>query len=353
MRSRLFTVLAVFIALVAIGFTVQAQDSATTETAPAEIRIGYQRNGVWPLLKAKGVLEALFPESTITWAVFPAGPQLLEALNAGSLDIGSTGDTPPIFAQAAGTPLVYVSVISGSGAGSAVLVPEDSPLQTPADLAGKKVAFQKASSAHLLTVRSLETFGLTYEDIEPVFLAPSEARAAFESGSIDAWTIWDPFRAAAIEELGARALVEGQDVAASNAFIEASNSFVEQYPETLRTILGAVSEWQDWIYDNQDEYAEILAAETGLEVSVIKSSLRAEVQHYRWIDDDAIAYQQSVADIFYNLGLIPELLNIEDVVWIGGENPEVEATPEATLDADATEEPTATLEATPETTPEA
>jgi sulfonate transport system substrate-binding protein len=348
MRSKLFTILTLLLAITAIGFSVQAQDAETAETPPAEIRIGYQRNGVWPLLKAKGVLEELFPDSTITWAVFPAGPQLLEALNAGSLDIGSTGDTPPIFAQAAGTPLVYVSVISGSGAGSAILVPEGSTLQSPSELAGKKIAFQKASSSHLLTVRSLKKFGLTYEDVEPVFLAPSEARAAFESGSIDAWTIWDPFRAAAIEELGARALVEGEAVSASNSFVEASSSFVEQYPETLRTLLETVSEWHDWIYDNQDEYAEILAAETGLEIEIIKTSLRAEVQHYRWIDDEAIEYQQSVADIFYALGLIPEPLTISDVVWIGGENPEVEATPEATDAVAATEEAAATTETTPE-----
>ncbi len=334
MRTRFVTTLVVLLALFAIGISVQAQSSET----PTEIRIGYQRNGVWPLIKAKGILEELFPDATITWAVFPAGPQLLEALNAGSIDIGSTGDTPPIFAQAAGTPLVYVSVISGSGAGSAIVVPENSPLQTVADLKGKKIAFQKASSAHLLTVKALEQSGLTYEDIEPIFLAPSEARAAFESGSIDAWTIWDPFRSAAIKEINARALVEGQDVAQSNGFIEASSNFVTQYPDALKVILEQVREWQSWIYDNTDEYAEILAQETGLEVEVIKFSLRSEVQQYRWIDDEAIAAQQAVADIFFNLELIPEPLVIKDVVWIGGTNPteetavatESESTPEAT-----------------------
>jgi sulfonate transport system substrate-binding protein len=329
MRSRFFIVLTLLIAVFAAGISSQAQEAEK----PAEIRIGYQRNGVWPLLKAKGILEAAFPDSTITWAVFPAGPQLLEALNAGALDIGSTGDTPPIFAQAAGTPLTYVAVISGSGAGSAVLVPENSPLQTVADLAGKKVAFQKASSSHLLTVRSLEQAGITYNDIEPIFLAPSEARAAFESGSIDAWTIWDPFRAAAIEELNARALVEGDLVSESNAFIEASNDFVGKYPDTVRAIVELAVEWQAWIYENPDEYAEILAVETGLDVAVIKTALRDEVQQYRWIDDDAIAYQQNVADIFYALELIPEPLVIQDVVWIGGENPDPEATAEATAAA--------------------
>jgi sulfonate transport system substrate-binding protein len=317
--AAVVVVLLVIIGSVAILRTSSPQPEQTAGQ-PAKIRIGYQRNGVWPLIKTKGALEEQFPDATITWSVFTAGPPLLEALNAGAIDIGFTGDTPPIFAQAAGTPLVYVGVISGSGAGSAVVVPGDSPLQSVADLKGKKVGFTQASSSHLLTVRALEQAGLTYADIEPIFLPPAEARAAFESGSIDAWTIWDPFRAAAIEELGARALVEGQDVAQSNGFIEASSSFVEQYPDAVRVLVAQAQQWQAWIYENEDEYAGILAAETGLEVSVIKASLRAERQDYRWIDDEAIASQQEVADIFYELGLIPEPLDIQQVVWVGGTN---------------------------------
>ncbi len=178
----------------------------------------------------------------------------------------------------------------------------------------------------------MEQAGLTYENIEPIFLPPSEARAAFESGSIDAWTIWDPFRSAAIKELNARALVEGQDVSKTNSFIEASTDFVSKYPDALKSVLEQVKQWQSWIYDNQDEYSDILAKETGLDVAVIKFSLNSEVLQYRWIDDEAIAAQQKVADIFFALDLIPEQLTIKDAVWIGGTNPapEGEATPEAT-----------------------
>lgn len=317
MRTRHFLTL-VLLALLLIA-TIPFQARAAAE--PKELRIGYQRNGVWPLLKAKGVLEKKFPNIKVSWAVFPAGPQLLEALNAGAIDIGSTGDTPPIFAQAAGTPLVYVAQVAGSGAGSAVLVPENSPLKTLADLKAKKVAFQKASSSHLLIVRALEKAGLTYKDITPVFLAPSEARAAFQSGSIDAWVIWDPFRASAIKELNARALVEGQDVSKLRSFIEGSKNFVKDYPDTVRAVVDEVRTWQAWIYQNQDEYAEILSKETGLAVDVIKFSLRSEVVEYLWLDDAGIEYQQKVADIFFNLGLISDKLNIRDVVWVGGANP--------------------------------
>ncbi len=317
MRTRHFLTFALLALLLIATIPFQARAAAE----PKELRIGYQRNGVWPLLKAKGVLEKKFPNIKVSWAVFPAGPQLLEALNAGAIDIGSTGDTPPIFAQAAGTPLVYVAQVAGSGAGSAVLVPENSPLKTLTDLKAKKVAFQKASSSHLLIVRALEKAGLTYKDITPVFLAPSEARAAFQSGSIDAWVIWDPFRASAIKELNARALVEGQDVSKLRSFIEGSKNFVKDYPDTVRTVVDEVRTWQAWIYQNQDEYAEILSKETGLAVDVIKFSLRSEVVEYLWLDEAGIEYQQKVADIFFNLGLIPDKLNIRDVVWVGGTNP--------------------------------
>lgn len=307
----------------------QTEASAATQAAeqtqaPAEqpkaIRIGYQRNGVWPLIKAKGALEQKFPGTTVTWVVFTSGPPLLEALNAGSIDLGYTGDTPPIFAQAAGTPLVYAGVVSGSGAGSAVLVPENSPIKTLADLKGKKVAFTKASSAHLLTVRALKQGGLSYSDITPVYLQPADARAAFENGSIDAWTIWDPFRQSAISEIHARALVEGDKVAKTNGFIEVHKDFVTKYPDAVRTIVEEAKTWQDWMYKNPDEYSQILAKETGLDVAVVKASLLTEVQAYRWIDDDAIHSQQDVADIFFSLGLIPNKLNIKDDVWIGGKN---------------------------------
>ncbi len=289
---------------------------------PTEIHIGYQAGGVWSLLKVNGTLEKAFgPEVKVSWSLFLSGPPLLEAMNAGSIDIGATGDTPPIFAQAAGTPLVYVAQLSGSGAGEAILVPGDSPLKTVADLKGKKVAFTKTSAAHLMLVRALQKFGLQYADITPVFLAPPDARAAFQGGSIDAWVIWDPFRASAIKDLNARALIEGQDVSPSKSFVEASKTFVDAYPDAVKTIVQELQTATVWERANKDQYAQIVGKETGLDPAIILSTLQADIPDYLWIDDDAVAYQQRVADIFFNLALIPDKLNIKDVVWIGGTNP--------------------------------
>jgi len=323
----------VFFTLLAVIGTASHVQAAQN---PAEIHIGYQAGGVWSLLKVQRTLEKAFGQDTkISWSLFPAGPPLLEALNAGSIDIGSTGDTPPIFAQAAGTPLVYVSSISSTGAGSAILVPENSPLKSGSDLKGKKVAFTKASAAHLLLVRALKKFGLQYSDIQPAFLAPSDARAAFQGGSIDAWVIWDPFRAAAIKDLNARALVEGQDVSPSKAFVEASQKFVGDYPDAVRTIVQELQKATDWERANQDEYSQIVGKETGLDAAIIKATLQADIPNYFWIDDDAVTYQQNVANVFYDLKLIPDKLNIKDVVWVGGNNEPAAATSEPTEAATA------------------
>lgn len=300
-----------------------AAPSNTSDTAassnPVEIRIGYQRGGeYWNLLKAQGTLEKRFgPNVKVTWALFPAGPPLLEALNAGAIDIGSVGETPPIFAQAAGAPLLYVAQQAGSGAGSAIIVPENSPLQSVTELKGKKVAFTKASSAHLLTIRALEKNGLQYSDIEPALLAPPDARAAFQGGSVDAWTIWNPFLEAAIQELNARILIDGADVSPTKGYVIAAQSFVEQQQDKVLAIIEELRAAQAWSVEHTEEFAALLEKETEIPAAVWIGAFDRELPELLFIDEETVAYQQKVADVFLELELIPEKLDIASVTWYG------------------------------------
>jgi sulfonate transport system substrate-binding protein len=204
-------------------------------------------------------------------------------------------------------------------------------VQTVQDLRGKKIAFNKASSAHLLLIRALEQAGLTYADIEPIFLAPPEARAAFEGGSVDAWVIWNPFLAAAQQEIGARAIVNGETVSPTRGFTLASDRFVEEQPDLLIGIIEELQTWTAWIRENKDEYSEILAQETGVDVAVWRQSVEVEIPDVTFIDEETIAAQQEVADIFYELELIPEPLDIRAASWSpNGFAPAAESTAEAT-----------------------
>ena len=172
------------------------------------VTIGFQKYGNLILLKGHGGLDGkLAPLGfRVAWKEFPSGPPLLEALNAGAIDFGHAGETPPIFAQAAGVPFVYVAYEPPAPKGEAILVPRNSPINALADLKGKKIALNKGSNVHFLLVRALENAGVKYSEIEPIYLAPADARAAFERGAIDAWVIWDPFQAAAETATGARTL---------------------------------------------------------------------------------------------------------------------------------------------------
>src|SRR3984957_20074924 len=163
------------------------------------VRIGYQKYGNFILSKGTGALDKTLAAQgvAVEWTEFPSGPPLLEALNAGAIDIGQAGEAPPIFAQAAAADFVYIAHEPPAPQGEAILVPKDSAIKSLAELKGKKIALNKGANVHYLLVKLLEKAGIQYSDITPVFLAPADARAAFERGAIDAWVIWDPFQAAA------------------------------------------------------------------------------------------------------------------------------------------------------------
>jgi sulfonate transport system substrate-binding protein len=278
------------------------------------VHIGYQKYGKLVLLKSRGSLEGkLKPLGyTVSWTEFPSGPPLLEALNVGSIDFGVAGETPPIFAQAAGAPLVYLAYDPPAPQGEAILVPKDSPLKSVADLRGKKVALNKGSNVHYLLVRALEQAGLKYTDIQPVFLAPSDALAAFARGSVDAWVIWDPYEAAAEASTGARILADGTGLVANHQFYFSSKKFLAENAKAVDVVLEALNEVDDWTRNNIEEVAGQLSPSVGLSASVLAVSLKRESYGLLPINNEVIASQQRIADTFLALGLLPKAVTVSD-----------------------------------------
>ncbi|MFQ4141290.1 sulfonate ABC transporter substrate-binding protein [Chlorogloeopsis sp. ULAP02] len=286
----------------------------TNQNKASVVRFGYQKSLI--LLKAKGVLEKrLQPEGvSVEWIEFPAGPQLLEAMNVGSIDFGHAGESPPIFAQAAGTPLTYVAGIAPSPQGSAILVAKNSPIKTVADLKGKKVAFQKGSSAHYMLVQILEKYGLKYTDIQPIYLPPADARAAFVKGSIDAWTIWDPFYAAAEKSANARVLIDGTGINKQGGYYLATRKFATEQPEIIKAVLEEIQKLEEWSDQNRDEVAGILAPVLGIDLDTMKKASSRRKFGVVPIDENLIAIQQQVADKFYELKLIPKQIDVKEAM---------------------------------------
>lgn len=284
------------------------------------VRIGFQKYGKLVLLKSKGTLEPKLKALgySVSWSEFPSGPPLLEAINVGAIDFGNAGEAPPIFAQAAGAPIRYVAYEPPAPKGEAILVPKDSPLKTVADLKGKKIALNKGSNVHYLLVRALEKAGVKYSDVTPVFLAPADARAAFERGSVDAWVIWDPFQAAAETATAARTLADGTGVVDNHQFYLSSQRFLETEPKVLDIVIEQLREVDDWAKSDIHAVAEQLSPSVGLPVPVLELALTRQSYGIKLIDDNVVTAQQKLADTFHALGLIPKPITVSDVARKSG-----------------------------------
>ena len=295
----------------------QAAGSSPAAEPLQQLRIGYQKSAAnLVIVKQSGWLEKRFPNTRIGWIEFPAGPQLLEALSVGSLEFGLTGDSPPVFAQSAGKDLVYVGVEPPKPDSSAVLVLKDSPLKTLPELKGRKVALQKGSSAHFLMVRAVEKAGLQWSDIQPIYLAPADARAAFERGSVDAWAIWDPFYAATELAIQPRALATGRGLSNNNSFYLASRALAERHPTVINALFEELTRADRLVQQDRPAAIKLIADFSGLDAGIVSLFLRRRppspvgpIQPVTTVD------QQRVADAFYKLGLIPKPVEVARIVW--------------------------------------
>ena len=282
--------------------------------ASKEVRIGYQKYGTLTLLKGRGTLEKRLAVKGISvkWTEFPAGPVLLEGLNVGSIDFGTVGEAPPIFAQAAGANLVYIGNEPPSPASEAIVVPKGSAIRSVADLKGKKIALNKGSNVHYLLVKALQKAGVDYKDVQTVFLPPADARASFERGAVDAWVIWDPFLAAAEKQLGARILANGQGLVSNHQFYLASRSYAQANPETVRIVIEELAKVDDWGRQNQKDVSAILAAQTGLEAGIVELAARRYAYGVKAVTPEVIGEQQKIADVFAGLKLIPKAIVVKE-----------------------------------------
>ncbi|KYK45385.1 ABC transporter substrate-binding protein [Bradyrhizobium liaoningense] len=311
MKRRDFLILSIGTAAAA---AVTSRGNA--QGAVKEIRIGYQKNGVLVIARQQAALEKHFAPQGIEvkWIEFSSGPPMMEAMNVGSVDYGAVGDSPPVFAQAAGAAIVYAAgqpITNGQG----ILVPKDSPIRTIAELKGKRIGFTKGSSAHNIVVQTLEKAGLTYADITPVYLTPPDAGPAFANGSIEAWAIWDPYFAIGETRQSGRILINAREVTETNSFYIANRDFAKNHGAILQQIVDVTTATARWAEQHRDEVAKSLAAVTGIPLDIQTIAANRSSFVVGPVTDEIVTTQQGVADRFYKLGLIPKPIQIRDIVW--------------------------------------
>jgi sulfonate transport system substrate-binding protein len=299
-RSRITTAL---IAAVALTVTVGLagcgdDDKAGTAGGAGPLRVGYQRFGGLSLVKAR----AAAPEAT--WSLFESGPALTEALKAGAIDIGQTGEAPPIFAAAAKIPFSIVGSSAPVPKGEAVLVKKAKGYKSFADLKGKTVALNKGSNVHWLLVRLLEANHMTLADINVKYLKPAEGRPAFDNDQVDAWIIWDPYFALA-EQPGVQVLADATGLANNREYLLVNPDAVRNKADQIRAFLDAYQKTTTWGIANPEERAKVLAPELKIDEPVTARALARSAQPLAALTPAIGDELQGIADGFTKLELIP------------------------------------------------
>jgi DNA-binding NtrC family response regulator/ABC-type nitrate/sulfonate/bicarbonate transport system substrate-binding protein len=251
------------------------------------VRIGYQRLGLLPAVKAHGGLDAVLAARGFhaEWIEYPGGIQIVEAFQTNQLALAGVGEGPPVFAHAARVPIAYIAAEAPAPTDEALVVPRGSSLRSVRELAGKRVALNRGANVHYLLIRALEEAGLDYEDVEVVYLTPAEARIAFERGEVDAWAIWAPLLDELLSSGAARVLRDASGLADNTVLYIGSERFVNEQPELVNLFFG-----------------QLAAVATTL----------APHRFPRRVDDTLLAGQQAVADTFHRHNLLGRAVHVHD-----------------------------------------
>jgi sulfonate transport system substrate-binding protein len=304
----------------AASLALLPQIRAPRAATPARLRIGWQKFGVLALAKSNGALAKRFEDQgiTIEWSEFTSGPPTLEAVGSGALDFGVTGDVPPLFAQAAGSDILYVGAYRGAAAFHGLLVEKDSSIEKVEDLKGKKLAYKRGTSAHNFALKALRKYGLALSDIVEVDLAPPDAASAFKNGSIDAWAIWDPFFAVAEQDPQTRVVTTSQGILDNWGYFLGNTAYTKANPDTVVTVIDELARVGAAAQSNIEGTVASLSSITGIPQPATRLMLtrsQADLGKVSLVPDAALAYQQSLADDFYAIGVLPKKLTISDIVW--------------------------------------
>jgi sulfonate transport system substrate-binding protein len=293
---------------------VSREDSAGAKEAPATVpltelsdltlQVGDQKGGTEALLRAAGVLNDL--PYKIAFSTFTSGPPQVEAATAGKIDFAITGNTPPIFGTASNARVKVVAAYDGGGNGDQILVHADSPIQSIAELRGKTIAVGKGSSAHGHILAQLKKAGLSPSDVKLVFLQPADALSAFRQRQADAWAIWDPYTAQAAAQLPVRSIGQARDVTNGNWFGIASDAALADPKRNtaLADLLVRYEKAARWAKDHPQQWAQSYAAAVGLDMKVAEVVQGRSLRLPTELDDEIIASEQKIADLFAESGQI-------------------------------------------------
>lgn len=281
MKKILFTVFSLFLfslMLLGCGAEKTADQTSSKKSGDAKsvvLRVGAQPYPLYASVyaaKNKGYLEEELKKvgASYTWNDFKSGPLVNEAVKAGEADIGFMADMPAILARSSGQDIEIISDVAFGEKALALIVKSDSNVSSVSQLKGKKIAYGKGTYAQHLLSLLLQKENMTFDDIESVNLAAGDIIAALQSGQIDAAVIWEQFISQAVEKGNAKVIADGTGIKRGNLVTYAVKSYAETNPKVISAYIKAIKRGGDYIKENPEEAAELLAKDFKVEPAVMK-----------------------------------------------------------------------------------
>lgn len=319
MRKPLFTLL-----LFALTFLLAACAGDETKTTKASssnndavVRIGVQGSGgIFGKAKEDQLFEKAFAAhgTTVEWVEFQSGPPMTEAIASNKLDIAGLGNMPVITAQAANIPFKIISQTLEGKKNVGVIVQSSSGITSLEELKGKKVAVGKGTNAYDFILRSFDKLDINQDEVELINLNPDEAQAAFDSGGVDAWAIWEPYLTINTLSEKGTIIADGESVGfLSPSYTIARSKFTEDHPELVVTYLKTLNELLAWETANEEDAVERYAKERNLPVALIEQTRQRSKSINILVEDAIIEEHQKTADFQYEHGTIRQKIDVSKV----------------------------------------
>ncbi|SEB23566.1 aliphatic sulfonate ABC transporter substrate-binding protein [Variovorax sp. YR216] len=282
------------------------------------LTLGYQKTGIPLVARQLKVFEKRFEPLgiRIEWAEFTSGLNLLQAMDTGDVAFGNAGNVGCIFLQASGGRVAYVAAQPATPRSEGILVKEDSPVRTIADLKGKRIGYAKGSSSHNLVAAALERAGLDIKSVTSIGLSAADAAFAFDGGDIDAWAIWDPYFTIAKRRSPTRVVAYQGDVLPDAAsFLLANTEFAKNWPAHVNALVEGSREAGQWAKANPGEVAKAVASATGMPLDVVTEVNANAGFDVVPLSDAILDSQQRTADRLLKVGVLPKSVVVREAVW--------------------------------------
>ncbi|ANE46954.1 hypothetical protein SY83_12450 [Paenibacillus swuensis] len=341
-QGKLTAILILLFASIATGCGNGEEKAAATASTDSNAASGAKEKftvniginsgiGVLALAKEKGFFKEAYAEinADVTFADFPTGPPLVEAVAAERIDLGYLGDAAAIGALTGNIPITLLSQVSDGKQGlNHLLVHKDSPIQKVEDLKGKKIALTKGTVFHVFLVKALNQVGLKETDVEIIHLQPDEGQPAFESKAVDAWIISNPYVGLQVQKNGAQIIADGESLdLPAPIFSFVRNEFAEKHPEAVEIFLKVFNETLEYERNHKDEALELYAKLKKVDKQVIASVLKTSPSVNTPISPEVVQFEQNTADLLYDLKFlkkkieIAKFINNDYVQKVNGGNP--------------------------------